>query len=340
MALSYTSITSLIQDKLLPVMADNIFKGQHYIFDMLYRKSKTFNDWQIRCPLEYSNGSNAEWLAQYGVKNLIPIDPITASLWTPKMLTDSIVISTEEELVMNSPGAVLNVVTAKLKNVQKGLQKKAADSFWARSIATNAWTNMESMIASSGTIGGIAVADFAGWVSPVLDATSFTGDITNESDLIDPVKDSYLPKILARMVAKAKYQTGENPDVIALSQYLWDLLDQCMSRQKLGTQQNAKALSMGYTSIDFRGIPVIADDDSVVAQTSDTDGRIVALNMNYLYYFFNAGAKFKMREWVPSANQNAKSALINTYGNLAMSNRAAHCLLTGIRSPLTYAAPA
>ena len=58
---------------------------------------------------------------------------------------------------------------------------------------------------------------------------------------------------------------------------------------------NAKAASMGFTALDYRGIPIVADDDMVANQTGDTDGRIYFLNDKYLYFFFNSGAKFTGR---------------------------------------------
>lgn len=337
MALNYNSIQALINEKYMPVLYDNIFKKAHYVVKRLKDKAKTYNDRKIVVPLEYGNGSNAQATSEYQTINLQPIDPFTAAEYEPKMITDSLVISKQEELVMNSEGAIKNILTAKMKNVQKGMEKYFADRFWARSTADKEWNSLYTVANSGNTAGGISGAEQAWWNSHVLDAATLDGDPTLETDLMDPTKGVYLKRLLQRGIALAKTQTGEEPEIISVPQYLWDMLEFILDPQRTGSKMNEKLGQMGFTALDYRGIPIIADNDMVGAQTGDTDGYMEFLNLEYLYMFFNAGAKFKAEEFVKPANMNAKSCLINAYGNLVISNRRAQCRVTGLLSPKSYA---
>jgi len=339
MSLNYSTLTALVNAKYVPVLYDNIFKANHFITSMLKRKAKTYNERKIITPLEYDNMSNAQFTAQYGVFNLTPGDPITAAEWEPKMITDALVISKEEELVMNSDMAVKNILDVKMKNVQKGMEKFFATNFWSRTLATNGWNPLETLVYyTTSTIGGIVGATYSWWNAQSLDASGLPNcDSTTEADLMDPTKACYIMRLLQRGVALAKKQTGQDPQVIALPQYLFDLIEFILDKQKSGNKYSDRAGAMGFTALDFRGIDIIADDDMVVAQTGDTDGRIFFLNLDYLYMFFNSGAKFTAGQFVEAANQNAKSCKINAYGNMAISNRNAQAVIYNVYSPKAWA---
>jgi len=338
MALNYDTLTALINEKYMPTLYDQFFKKTNYLVNRLKAKAKTFNGRKIVVPLEYADGSNAQATTKYQHINLAPIDPITAAEYEPKMITDSLIISLEEELVMNSDMAVKNILDAKMKNVLKGTQKYFLTRFWARSTATADWNSLYTAVLNSGTFGGIDSATYTWWQSHVLDAATLGGgDPSLEADLMDPTKPTYLKKLLQRGIALCKTQTGEDPDIINVPQYIWDLLELILDPQKTGSKMSEKAGSMGFKALDFRGIDIVADNAMVVAQTGATDGYMEFLNLDYLWMFFNSGAKFKAQPFVRPGNANYKSCLINAYGNLCVSNRGAHCRIINVRSPKEYA---
>lgn len=341
MALNYDSVTALINDRYVPTLTDLIFSKRHYLWALLMKKAKSFNEWKIVTSLEYANGSNAMPTLPYQTITLKPIDPFTAAEYSAKMVTDSLLISKEEDLVCTSPSAVINLVTAKMKNVKKGLEKAFVTRLWSRTAATadvGDWNCLYDLINTTNTIGGISGTDYSWWRSNVLTASDFSnGDITNEADLMDPTSDCYILNILQRLVARAKYQTGENPDMIIVTQYLWDLIERILDPRKTGSKLSEKAANLGFTALTFRdGIEIVADDDSVEAQTSDDDAMIYALNTNYMYAYFNEKAKFTPEEFIIVPNMNARSCKIHSYGNLVVTNRGAHSVLRGVYTPRYY----
>ena len=101
--------------------------------------------------------------------------------------------------------------------------------------------------------------------------------------------------------------------------------------------------SMGFTGLNFRGIDIVADQDMVTAQVDSSassvgyDGRIYFLNTNYLHMFFNSGAKFTASDMIEDTKSNTFVQKVHTYGNLAITNRKAHCVVRDLYSPKDYA---
>jgi hypothetical protein len=340
MALNYDYITGMMNKKYLKKAEDNIFREDHYIQAKMMDNAKVFSGRKVVVPIEYKSSANVGFTAEGGSFTPETTDEFTAAEYTPKMLTTHVTITKEDELRMNDSSAriVENIIKAKVDNAIKSADAFIAAHIWSRTGATaTQWNNFTDLIASSGTVGGIAPADFAGWVSPVvnLGGTSYTGDPTDEADLTDPGSDVYLKKTLAMLAAKSKWRGGKNK-VFVLPQYLWDLLESILDPQKTGSKMNVMAGKMGFTALDFRGIPVIADDDMVDAQSGDSDGRAYLLNLDHLYFYFNKGAKMTAGKFIEPRDRNAMTSKILTYGQMVISNRASSAYAYGMKSPQAY----
>lgn len=350
---SVTSLEALIRTKYMSILYDNIFVKSHPLAAMLKEKAKTYNGRQIGVPLEYadSGSGNVYWGGQHGATDLTPatIDPFVLAKYEPKMLTGTLRVTKEEMLIMNSDEAVKNVVASKVKNLQKTLEQTFSDNLHAASANAGGWHSLKeivSAISANGTespaIGGITVtragspsAYTAGewWQSPVIDAETVHGDALTEADLLNAADAAYFPKLLARGVAKARKQTGEDPNIIIVSQYLFDLLEQILDPRKTGSRMNEKLGSMGFNAIDFRGIPVVADNHLAV---SSNKASIYFLNTDYLYMFFNSGAKFTAGKFVEAERSNTFSMKVHTYGQMVCTNRKAQCRIDNVYSDGSY----
>jgi len=340
MALNYDYIRGMMNNKYLKKAEDNIFREDHYLQAKLMEKAQTFSGRQIVLPMEYKESANVGFMDEGGSFTPATTDEFTASQYDPKMLTSHVTITTEDELRMNDGNAriVENIVKAKVDNAVQSTNSFIASHLWSRVGATSKqWNNLTDLVATDGIVGGVDPADFDGWASTELelDGAGYTGNPALEADLIDPASDVYLRKILASIVAKMKWRGGKNK-VIVLPQYLWDLLEAILDPQKTGSAMHVKAGKMGFTALDFRGIPVVADDDMVDAQSGNEDGRIFGLNLDHMYFFFNKGAKMTAGEFIEPRDVNAKTSKINTYGNLVISNRRSQVFASGLLSPKTY----
>ena len=362
------SLSALIQQYYMPVLYDNIFKKSHPLLAILKAKAKTFNGREIVVPVESASGGVGVFGDKHGLgSSYTPAlaDIAQTASYKPTMLTGHFLLTKEETLLMNSPQAIKNIVGAKVKNLQKGLEKTVAENLFTTSLATDAFNPLGVLLNNAdATVGGIAtVASPASnqfWTTPVLDPTDFAGSTGNigddnpdagtsgyiaKADMVDASKDTYILKMLARGVANAKAQTGENPDLIVCSQELYDLIENELDPRKTGSKMSERMGSMGFTGLNFRGIDIVADQDIVTAQdqadgSNDKfgfDGRIYFLNTEYLHMFFNSGAKFTASDMIEDTKSNTFVQKVHTYGNMIATNRRAHCVITGIESSTTYA---
>jgi len=345
-----SSLSALIQEYYMPVLYDNIFKKSHPLLAILKQKAKTFNGRQITVPVEYNDGSVSAWGDQHSLGS--SYTPALAEIaktasYNPSMLTGHILLTKEETLLMNSQQAIKNIVSAKVKNLQKGLEVDVATNLWARSQTTDAWTPVDLLCDATTDVGGIDVSVDTWFQTPILtdasfaDASGDTGsagvDHIAEDDMVNSSKDTYILRMLARGVANSRSYSGENPDLIVVPQYVFDLIETELDTKKQGSPLSERMGAMGFTSLNYRGIDIVADQDMVGAQTGDYDGKIFFLNTNYLYMFFNSGAKFTASDMIEDTKSNTFVQKVHAYGGMVTSNRRAHCVITDVYSPASYA---
>ena len=362
------SLSALIQQYYMPVLYDNIFKKSHPLLAILKAKAKTFNGREIVVPIEHADAGVSVFGDRHGLANAdspaTGYTPIKAEIaktasYNPTMLTGHFLVTKEETLLMNSPQAIKNIVGAKVKNLQKGLEKKVAENLFATSLATDAFNPLGVLLDDSATAGGLAPGSNSWWKTPVLDVTAFSdasgehttqspqvAEYITEANMVDASKNTYILRILAKGVANARAQTGENPDLIVVPQYLYDLIESEIDPRKTGSKMSEKMGSMGFTGLNFRGIDIIADQDMVTAQqqvvspavaSTNFDGRIYFINTEYLHMFFNSGAKFTASDMIEDTQSNTFVQKVHTYGNMVVTNRKAHCVVQDLYSPLDYA---
>ena len=73
------------------------------------------------------------------------------------------------------------------------------------------------------------------------------------------------------------------------------------------------------------------------ADAFGVDGKMYFLNTDYLYMFFNSGAKFTAGDMIEDTKSNTFVQKVHTYGNMVVTNRKAHCVVKQLYSPTDYA---
>ena len=342
---SSSSLSALIQEYYMPELFDQIFKKSHPLLALLKGKAKTFNGRVISVPVEYNDGAGVAWGDQHGLGSAYTPEYkeiAKSATYNPTMLTGHFLLTKAETLLMNSKQAIKNIVSAKVKNLQKSLEQTVAENLFAVAQATDAFHPIGTLLSDSDSfdIGGIDVSSDTWWKTPSLDGTDFddtAGDVIIESEMLDSTKDTYILRLLQKGVANSRGYTGENPDIIVCPQFIYDLIENELDPRKQGSRLSERMGSMGFTGLNFRGIDVVADQDMVNAQADNTDGRIYFINTNYLYMFFNSGAKFTASDMLEDTRSNTFVQKVHTYGNMVVTNRRAHCVISTVASPTAYA---
>ena len=348
MPFSINYLSALINETYGKVIVDNVFTKDHYLTKVLMDRAETFNGKTIHTALEYGENDQIQETGRGDTISYAFTDTETAARYGNKMLTGTISLPLEDTLEDMNKDAIVKMMKHKSKNAEKSLKKYFAGVLWERVNAstgalprTKMWNNLDYFVNNlDEAVGGVEDTDTSAapswWKSPILKSTSFTGNITLEADLVDPTKDTYLPKIFARMSAKSQFRDGDK--IIMLPQYLWDLYEGILDEKRTGDKFSTRVGNAGFNALKWRGeeFAVIGSNDASRAQSSDTDGRIYMLNLDYLYMYFNSNAKFKVGEFKELENINAYGAKTHVFGNLACSNRASQVAVHGIYSPTDY----
>ncbi|MCK5019811.1 MAG: phage major capsid protein, partial [Candidatus Peribacteraceae bacterium] len=277
--LDFDSMETFVAEDMLPGVHDQIFQKKDLLTRMLKDKAKIQGFREIQVNLLYDDSIIIEDVAEYDELTLSPIDPYTKSIHDPKLTTATLLISLEEELQMTSDKKVEDIIKGKMEVTKLGFEKHFKERIWARTQATASWNMLESVV-GTGSFGGIPATGSVPewWKSQILDYSdaTFYDDLLNnaataEANLTNPDSSSHIMKILAEGVNNAGYQTDEDPDIIIVSAWLWDLIEAYYNSQKAGSKMNEYAASLGFKAIDYRGIPIAKDKAMVNAQTTDID---------------------------------------------------------------------
>ena len=235
--------------------------------------------------------------------------------------------------MMNSKQAIANIVTAKVKNLQKVIEKKVAHNLFDRRTAEDVekWDCIEQ-ITDIGALGGINPSDgsnrYKWWKGRKFDASTLGG---TEANL-----EANIFKLLAQGIGMSRHQIGENPDCIVVPQYIYDLIEAKLNDVKRGPVQSQVAGKLGFTALDYRGIPIVSEVTLPDHQTGDTDGRIYFLNTEYMHMFFNSGAKFTAGKMIEDPDANRFQMKVHSYGGMVVTNRNCQVKFTGLYSPTAY----
>ena len=341
MALNYDMVNALVRDKYLPILINNIFDSNVLAGRLLGKAEKHSSTKKIVAPLEYARNSAQGMIAKYDQMNLQVPEPFTAAEYTPITAYQALSISWEDELEMQSAEAIKKGLDALMRNAESSLKKMFAEKMYQLNSAkgTNDITGLDGLISATTTVGGIAVADAAWWVSPVLTTSDFGSvDITDIDVLTDPSSKGFLEKIIRLLVSKSTFDSNR-PSVLVMSQHLFDILDEIASatvNRPVSVRKTGKAVDqwveMGFDAMQFKGIPIIPDDELYNSQASTSAGRIYAINENTLGFHVNAKGNMVHEPFAKPIGQNTRTSKILWRGNMGVTNRKQQGVVTGLLS--------
>jgi hypothetical protein len=349
MALPFTTIESAIMPKYLGMMGNAIFRNDYYLWNQLWKNKKTFNGNQFQVGVEYNNLADVQ--DQTATSTVAyKIEEFMSKAYDEQYLKSaSITISFKEHATMNSPEAVENIMTRKMKNVQRGFTQKMAGGLWKRvakaaSSATETlnrgtydWNNIYDIMGDTlyaSKLHNITPSDLATlgsatyWEPQLIDcSTTFPGCQTRDGLIGDTSASSFVERIFDQMIAYAKPFADSMSDLlIVCGQSVFDGYAAALG-DKRRYMQDAKAADEGFDVLRKNGVRIVADPYICYGQTSansNTDGWIECINMAHLNLCVNSNAAFSSTDFVRPHNANYRVALINLMGQIYTTNRRAH----------------
>lgn len=187
MALPYNQIDAIANKLILKKMADGVFKSNAVLERFYSKREKESGGTKITAPLYTvdDTGSTGEFYSQGDALSLQEYEAISASEHDWKYIYESVVLQKPEIAKQSGPEGVLKLITERVMHAEKAMKQRMMKGILSDGAAAtlgaqdaDQFVGLESIIAASGSYGGIAPADLAQWVASVDDNSGVNRTLT------------------------------------------------------------------------------------------------------------------------------------------------------------------
>lgn len=296
--------------KVKPVLADQVTK-ETALLAALGSKSRITVDGgiDIRRPVMFDLNDTTGSYDGYDTIDVTPQDGFGYAVYSWKQYAGSVTISGKEERINSGAPAFIKLLSAKFDQLRLSFEKDMNTMLWGDGTgnASKDFLGLQAIVGNTGTLGGIDSATETWWKSYV-DATAVS--------LATVAGVSYLNTALNTLrINKSR------PDFEFTTQANFE------SYEDLAVPnirfQDLKMADLGFEAVAHKTAEVIYEPDVPA-------NRWYFVNSKHLEYVQHADAWMKMLDFVRPANQDAKTALVISQGNLITDVRRAHGVLTNV----------
>lgn len=216
-------------------------------------------------------------------------------------------ISGREARQNSGAAQIINLLKAKVAQAEKSMKKKLAEGLYATT-PTDSSNNIHSLatiIAASGTVGGIAKGTYAWWQAQTGTAASFAANGLDEMRNI--FNDC------------AVQDQTDRSDLIITDQTNFERYEKVLQPQE--RFNDSKMADGGFQNLLFKTVPLTYDYYC-------TASKMYFINTDYLKLKVHKDADMKFGDFQEPENQDAKVAKLIWQGELVVSNCQKQGILT------------
>jgi hypothetical protein len=258
--------------------------------------------------LEYAENGTSAWYSGYEVLDISPSEVFDAATYDWKQLAGNVTISGLEKLKNSGRERTINLLAARIKNLEKTLMNDAATAVYADGTTdTKSLGGLAQLVQDDPTsvanVGGIAQATYSFWQNQI-SATAATS----------------AGNIAARLnVLWLKLLRGtDKPDFAVADDQVYNDFE--ASLQQYQRFSDASEAATGFESLKYKTCDVFYDDQC-------TADRFFFINTDYLYLRPHVDCQFHAAEERQSINQDALVQPVYWAGNITCSNRSLQVVL-------------
>lgn len=248
-------------------------------------------------PLIYDDNSTFASYSGYDPIALTPQEGISAAEFDWRQLAVSIAISGIEEAKNNGEQEVLDLLDAKVFQAEETMKE-----------------GLNTMLFSDGT--GNSGKDFLG-LAGIVGTTNTVGNINGNTDTWWRSYVESTAGALTEAQMRTAYNTvsrgNDQPDMIITTQTLFEKYESLLTPQV--RYSDVKMANLGFQNLMFKGAPVVFD-------RACQSGVMYFLNSKYIGLVGHSNKWFEQTSFVRPENLDARYALIISYGNMTVRNRA------------------
>jgi hypothetical protein len=248
----------------------------------------------------------------YDLIDTTPQDGFGQAVYEWKQYAGSVTVDGRTERLNAGSPRIFDILAAKFDQLRVSMEEDLNAMLWSTGAGNGGkdFSGLAAIVSASdpsvGALGGLEVATETWWKSRVDTAMDLT--------TIDGVRD------LSTMYNGLRIAKSY-PDFSFTTQTVYEAYE-ALAAPNIRFEGRAKA-DLGFESIAFRGSDVMFDNDA-------TSGCWYFVNSKHLEFVKHRDAWLKMLPFARPVNQDAKTALVISMGELVTDVRRAHGLISGI----------
>jgi hypothetical protein len=304
---NFDAILSTTLQNYRPTLVDNIFTAT-VLLDHLNSRGRVVMEeggTSIVEPLVYAVNDTANSYSGYDAIDLTPQDGISAANYNWKQMAASIAISGIEEAQNRGTEAIIKLLNAKIMQAEESIKESLNDMLYANSVGNGGkdFQGLGFIIDASNTVGGIDPSTNTWWRS------------YENNDVA----------VLTQAQMATAYNTAskgnDTPDMIVTTMALFEKYESLLTANV--RYQDVTKANLGFQNLMFKQTPVVFD-------VSCPTGNMFFMNSKYLKLTGMNGHWFNTTDFQKGtvAGVDARYALILSFGELTVSNRARQAKLT------------
>jgi hypothetical protein len=260
--------------------------------------------------LEYAENSTFQFYSGYETLNISPSDVFTAAEYDWKQAAVNVTWSGLETRIQNSgKEAIIRLLDKRISNAMKTFANQMSISLYSDGTGYSG-KEVDGLLAqvakdpTSGTVGGINRANWSFWRN---NTSGDVASIDSSAALLDTeMRDMWLECT----------RGTDHPDLILADQGLYEVF--WSGLQDIQRVTSGDTAVKGFTSLQFRGVPVVYDGDTITA--AGQSNVMWFLNTDYLSYRPHSSTNIVPLPEKNPVNQDAGVVPVVWAGNLCCSN--------------------
>ena len=328
MALTLTELQAVTDDYIYNRTPEDVFFREHVLIHKLGKKNKSYDGGlKIQTNLEYGKQHSGA----YGPRTEFPVqkkDILTAAFFQYAAYFAVATYDMEDDLLNNGEAAIVDIIQAKLRIMQKSTRDTMAIDIWRSREANLA----AAEYADPKPFNGVAdlfnqAADFKyGEIAPqdlIKPGTAVSMWKTGFSNTAMEMGFKTMQAI--RRLASLGASASKKPDLYITTEVLKDAFE--ASEYALVRHSDGNLINAGFDNVLFKGAAVVADE-------YQAEGYVDGYNTAFLDLIHHSKRNFTKPVWEADL-RTPEVFTCNTrwVGNLVCTNRLGHVRATGITEP-------
>lgn len=335
----YDMVSALAREKYLPVLVDQVYRGNALLNRLRSRIKTDFTGRLITVPL-VTKAENFEAYSGWDKANMTEVNPFEACNYWAKNYRTSVTISADAELQTTGPEAWMNLTEARMENASDTFSDGLGTELYNAASNPKGLTGLqyavpETIETVAQTYGNIPCNGTAYTVDPngfwhnYADNTAYTAGVTGGNFM----------QSAENPVAKAwnniASRSGKQPTLILSNWGSWGDFHNNMAKNERydRPQQSSDLAKSGFTNLMYRTAPWVADPKA--PRSSGGVEKVYLLHEPHILWAAHPQRHFKQTDFMSLevVGQDGKVAFIYLRSELCFKSRRSQGVIGNVTIP-------